>query len=107
MKALLPLIRQRRIKGLAHITGGGLTENAPRMCPHHLKPDIDYSSWILPPVFDWLQRAGDIETTEMHRTFNCGVGMVIAVENAEAAGMLEALKAAGEAPFVIGELGPT
>ncbi len=104
VKALLPLIRARRIKGLAHITGGGLTENAPRMCPDSLVPLIDHAAWALPPVFDWLQRAGDVETAEMHRTFNCGVGMVIAVETAEAQGVIDALKGAGESPFVVGEL---
>lgn len=106
VKTMLPLIRRHRVKGLAHITGGGLTENAPRMCPDHLVPRIDYSSWTLPPVFDWLQRAGDVETAEMHRTFNCGVGMVIAVEAAEAQGVMDALSASGDAPFVIGDLAP-
>jgi phosphoribosylformylglycinamidine cyclo-ligase len=106
VKALLPLIRQRRIKGLAHITGGGLTENAPRMCPDHLAPKIDYAAWKLPPVFDWLQRAGNVADDEMRRTFNCGVGMVLAVDKAETSGVVSALKAVGEAPFVIGELGP-
>jgi phosphoribosylformylglycinamidine cyclo-ligase len=106
VKALLPPIRQRRIKGLAHITGGGLTENAPRMCPDHLAPKIDYAAWKLPPVFDWLQRAGNVADDEMRRTFNCGVGMVLAVDKAETSGVVSALKAVGEAPFVIGELGP-
>jgi phosphoribosylformylglycinamidine cyclo-ligase len=106
VKALLPLIRQRKIKGLAHITGGGLTENAPRMCPDHLAPKIDYAAWKLPPVFDWLRRAGGVADAEMHRTFNCGVGMVLAVDKTEANNVVSALKAAGEAPFIIGELAP-
>jgi phosphoribosylformylglycinamidine cyclo-ligase len=105
VKALLTLIRQGKIKGLAHITGGGLTENTPRMCPDHLAPKIDYAAWKLPPVFDWLQRAGGVADGEMRRTFNCGVGMVLAVDKSEAGAVTSALKAAGEAPFVIGELG--
>ncbi len=104
VKPLLPLIRMKRIKGLAHITGGGLTENTPRMCPDHLIPKIDYPSVIQPPVFDWLQREGSISDAEMHRTFNCGVGLVMAVEPAVANPLMERLANEGEAPFVIGEL---
>jgi phosphoribosylformylglycinamidine cyclo-ligase len=104
VKALLPLIRERRTKGLAHITGGGLTENTPRMCPDHLKPQIDYGAFALPSVFAWLQRAGNVADEEMRRTFNCGVGMVIAVEAREADDIVGKLKAVGEAPFVIGKL---
>lgn len=102
--SLLPLIRAKRIKGLSHITGGGLTENTPRMCPDHLKPKIDYAAWELPPVFDWLKRAGNVTDEEMRRTFNCGVGMVMAVEATQAPSLMEELFNAGEAPFVIGEL---
>ncbi|MDP3737048.1 MAG: phosphoribosylformylglycinamidine cyclo-ligase [Hyphomonadaceae bacterium] len=104
VKSLLPLIRNKRIKGLAHITGGGLTENTPRMCPDHLVPKIDYSALKLPPVFNWLQRAGSVSDEEMRRTFNCGVGMVLAVEPAVAGPLMERLINEGEAPFVIGEL---
>ena len=105
VKALLPLIRAHCIKGLAHITGGGLTENAPRMCPDHLAPVIDYGNFVLPPVFDWLQRAGGIADDELRRTFNCGVGLVIALEAGEGDAVMASLLEAGEAPFVIGELG--
>jgi phosphoribosylformylglycinamidine cyclo-ligase len=104
VKAALQLIRQTQIKGLAHITGGGLTENAPRMCPDHLAPKIDYQALKLPPVFDWLQRAGSVSDEEMRRTFNCGVGIVMAVEPALAQPVMEQLARGGEAPFVIGEL---
>jgi phosphoribosylformylglycinamidine cyclo-ligase len=104
VRSLLALIRNRRIKGLAHITGGGLTENAPRMCPDHLVPKIDYSAWKLPPVFDWLQRAGSVSDDEMRRTFNCGVGIVAAVDPVMAGPLMERLVNEGEAPFVIGEL---
>jgi phosphoribosylformylglycinamidine cyclo-ligase len=104
VKALLPLIRNKRIKGLAHITGGGLTENTPRMLPDHLVPKIDYNAWKLPPVFDWLQRAGSISDEEMRRTFNCGIGIVMAVDPAVAQPLMERLINEGEEPFVIGEL---
>jgi phosphoribosylformylglycinamidine cyclo-ligase len=104
VRALLALIRNKRIKGLAHITGGGLTENTPRMCPDHLVPKIDFSAWKPPPVFDWLQRAGSVSDEEMRRTFNCGVGMVMAVEPAVAGPLMDRLVNEGEAPFVIGEL---
>jgi phosphoribosylformylglycinamidine cyclo-ligase len=104
VRPLLQLIRNKRIKGLAHITGGGLTENTPRMCPDHLVPRIDYSAWKLPPAFEWLQRAGSISDEEMRRTFNCGVGIVLAVEPAVAEPLMGRLINEGEAPFVIGEL---
>jgi len=104
VKSVLQLIRLKRIKGLAHITGGGLTENAPRMCPDHLVPKFDYSAWELPPVFKWLQDVGAVSDEEMRRTFNCGVGMVLAVEPAVAQPLMERLFNEGEAPFVIGEL---
>jgi len=104
VKSVLQLIRLKRIKGLAHITGGGLTENAPRMCPDHLVPKFDYSAWELPPVFKWLQEVGAVSDEEMRRTFNCGVGMVLAVEPAVAQPLMERLFNEGEAPFVIGEL---
>lgn len=103
-KLVLPLIRSGRVKGLAHITGGGLTENTPRMCPDSLVPKIDRASWTPPPVFQWLQEAGGVETDEMHRTFNMGIGMVLAVSPADAVRVMADLKAAGEDPRVVGEL---
>lgn len=105
--AALPLIRSKRVKGLAHITGGGLTENTPRMCPDHLTPRIDRAAWRAPSVFDWLQDVGKIEEDEMHRTFNMGIGMVFAAAPSEVDAVLEALKAAGETPIVIGDLNDT
>ena len=103
-KLVLPLIRSGRVKGLAHITGGGLTENTPRMCPDSLVPRIDRASWTPSPVFQWLQEAGGVETDEMHRTFNMGIGMVLAVSPNDAASVIADLKAAGEDPRVVGEL---
>ncbi|MEZ5936960.1 MAG: phosphoribosylformylglycinamidine cyclo-ligase [Hyphomonadaceae bacterium] len=105
VKAVLPLIRKSMIKGLAHITGGGLTENTPRMLPDNLIPRIDYAAWNLPPVFQWLQDVGGVEDAEMRRTFNCGVGMVLAVDPEQLVEVSMALVEAGEEPFVIGELG--
>jgi phosphoribosylformylglycinamidine cyclo-ligase len=106
VKSLLPLIRARRIKGLAHITGGGLTDNAPRMCPAHLVPRFDPDAWPLPPVFEWLRETGAVADEEMQRTFNCGIGMVLAADPAQADQLLLDLKAAGESARKIGELAP-
>ena len=104
VKALMPVIRSGRIKGLAHITGGGLVENPPRMTPDHLKPVIDFSSWNRPAVFDWLAKTGGVEDGEMARAFNCGIGMVLAVAKEDADGVIADLEAAGEAAFVCGAL---
>ncbi|OOQ87513.1 Bifunctional purine biosynthetic protein ADE1 [Penicillium brasilianum] len=92
------------IKGLAHITGGGLTENIPRMLPSTLTAAVDVSSWAQPSVFQWLQRAGNVSPVEMARAFNCGVGMVIAVEASAAAEVRQSFEAAGETVYRIGEL---
>jgi phosphoribosylformylglycinamidine cyclo-ligase len=103
---ILPLIRSGRLKGLAHITGGGITENTPRMCPDHLAPRINRTAWTPPPVFQWLQEAGQVETEEMHRTFNMGLGLVLAVSPSDADAVIAALAAAGETASVVGELAP-
>ncbi|MEM6627618.1 MAG: phosphoribosylformylglycinamidine cyclo-ligase [Pseudomonadota bacterium] len=79
VEPLKPLLADGLIKGLAHITGGGLTENVPRMCPKFLTPNIDHSAYASPPVFNWLQDVGGVEDAEMRRTFNMGVGMVAAI----------------------------
>jgi len=102
--AALPLIKTGNIKGLAHITGGGLTENTPRMCPDHLSPQIDRKAWVAPPVFDWLRAEGNIVEDEMHRTFNMGIGLVFAVAKDDADTVMTELKALGETPVVIGDL---
>lgn len=102
--AALPLIKTGNIKGLAHITGGGLTENTPRMCPDHLSPRIDRKAWVAPPVFDWLRAEGNIVEDEMHRTFNMGIGLVFAVAKDDADMVMTELKALGETPVVIGDL---
>ncbi|AXE63803.1 phosphoribosylformylglycinamidine cyclo-ligase [Hyphomonas sp. CACIAM 19H1] len=101
---VMPLIRAGKLKGLAHITGGGLTENTPRMCPDELVPRIDRAAWTPPPVFQWLQDAGQVDLEEMHRTFNMGIGLVLAVAPEEADAVMAELTAAGEDPRVVGEL---
>jgi phosphoribosylformylglycinamidine cyclo-ligase len=92
------------IRALAHITGGGLSENLPRVLPAHLAARIDLASWTPPAVFGWLARAGRIDDTEMLRTFNCGIGMVVVAEKARAGEVILALQAAGEHPVVIGAI---
>ncbi|MDX5330443.1 MAG: phosphoribosylformylglycinamidine cyclo-ligase [Caulobacteraceae bacterium] len=104
VRSLVPLIKAGRLKGLAHITGGGLIENPPRAIAEGLTPRFDWSAWDMPPVFQWLQAAGGVETEEMRRTFNCGVGIVLIVAPEDAGDVLEALLAAGEDAFVCGEL---
>ncbi|MDO8900887.1 MAG: phosphoribosylformylglycinamidine cyclo-ligase [Phenylobacterium sp.] len=103
-RSLTPLIKAGQIKGLAHITGGGLTENPPRAIAEGLEPRFDWSAWTLPPVFAWLQEVGGVAETEMRRTFNCGIGMVLIVGAEEAPAVLEALLGAGEDAFICGEL---
>ena len=100
----LPLIRSRNIKGVAHITGGGLTENTPRMCPAHLAPRIDRAAWTPPTVFDWLREEGNIPLDEMHRTFNMGIGLVFAVASENANSVVNQLRELGEDPVVLGDL---
>ena len=81
VKQLLPLCRSDKllVKGLAHITGGGFVENVPRALPDGLAPEIDVTAWVLPHVFRWLMKEGNVEPREMARTFNCGIGMVLVV----------------------------
>lgn len=106
VKSLLPLLRDaaQPIHGLAHITGGGLVENVPRMLPEGVTAHMEASRWQRPPVFDWLQQQGGIDTAEMHRVFNCGIGMVLAVAPADVAAVTRALTEAGEQVFEIGEV---
>ena len=103
-KTLLELDRANTPHAIAHITGGGLTENIPRVLPEHCAARIDSSSWALPPVFQWLQQTGGISDSEMRRTFNCGVGMVLAVDADLADTTLWALRDAGETAWVIGDI---
>jgi phosphoribosylformylglycinamidine cyclo-ligase len=104
VRSCLAAARGRRFKALAHITGGGLYENIPRVLPEGLAAALDARSWPRPPVFGWLQRAGGIADAEMARTFNCGIGMmaVVAPDGAEA--VAAELRAAGETVFTIGRI---
>jgi phosphoribosylformylglycinamidine cyclo-ligase len=101
-RPLMPLLKAGLIKGVAHITGGGLPGNVPRMLPEGLRAGIDATSWSRPAVFDWLQREGRISEADMQATFNLGVGMVCAVAAEEADGVLDAL--AGSGAWAIGTL---
>jgi phosphoribosylformylglycinamidine cyclo-ligase len=92
------------IKALAHITGGGLSENVPRVLPATLAAHINLSTWTPQPVFSWLARQGNIGEAEMLRTFNCGIGMVLVAERARTDDVMAALREAGEVPLVIGEI---
>ncbi len=102
VKTLLPFIRSGRINALAHITGGGLLENVPRVLPKGLHARIDADSWEQPRLMAFLQAQGHIEPGEMARTFNCGIGMVLAVDASEAESLAADLAAAGETVFTIG-----
>ena len=104
VKAVLELMNAVSIRGLAHITGGGITENLPRILDDAVHAEIDTASWEQGPVFDWLADAGNIAVDEMRRTFNCGVGMIVAVDAADAAKSVEILNAAGESAWEIGRI---
>jgi phosphoribosylformylglycinamidine cyclo-ligase len=94
------------IKALSHITGGGLSENLPRVLPDGVAAHIDLSTWHAPAVFGWLRRAGNLDDAEMLRTFNCGVGMVAVVAKGKAEDVVATLKREGETAIVIGEIEP-
>ena len=96
VKSLLPLVREGRIGALAHITGGGLLENIPRVLPDDCHAIVDADSWPLPPLFAFLQAGGAIEPAELARRFNCGIGMVAIVREGDADAVTERLRAAGE-----------
>jgi phosphoribosylformylglycinamidine cyclo-ligase len=104
VKSLLELIRAVPVRGLAHITGGGITDNIPRVLRDGLEVVLERRSWHRDPVFDWLQGAGQMELTEMYRTFNCGIGMVAIVPSADAQAAVKLLNARGETACVIGEV---
>jgi phosphoribosylformylglycinamidine cyclo-ligase len=103
-KAVAALAEQVDIHAMSHITGGGLTENLPRVFPDELAAVIDWSSWQRPAVFDWLAEQGNVEIAEMRRTFNNGVGMVIIVAADQAEKAVSAMQAAGEKAWVLGEI---
>ncbi len=104
VKSILALMKQCKVNALCHITGGGLLENIPRVLPANTKAVIDTNSWQLSPVFNWLQQEGNVDRIEMYRTFNCGVGMVIAVASDRAEQALQALTELGENAWTIGHI---
>ena len=104
VKPLLALMRQIKVKGLAHITGGGLVENIPRALPEGVTAVLQQSAWPMPPLFKWLQQHGGVAEAEMHRVFNCGIGMTLIVAEKDAATALRMLAEAGESVYRIGRI---
>ena len=104
VKALLELFQAIQVKALSHITGGGLLENLPRVLPDDCNAAIDTGSWRWPDIFHWLQDKGGVDTREMYRTFNCGVGMVLCVAPAELEAALASLQASGHRAWEIGRI---
>lgn len=104
VKSLLNLIAQQPVHALAHITGGGITENVPRVLPENTVANVKLGSWPTQPLFDWLQEEGNISDDEMLKTFNCGIGMVMCVAKERVDAVLDVLKDSGESAFVIGDI---
>ncbi len=104
VKSLLALMEKVAVKGMAHITGGGLTENIPRVLADNLTALVDKNAWPLPPLFQWLQKEGNVADAEMHRVFNCGIGMVVILAEADVAQATELLTQSGETVFRIGRI---
>jgi len=104
VKPVLKLARSVTVRGLAHITGGGIVDNVPRVLPARLAARIERAAWKMPPLFQWLKEKGGIEDDEFHRVFNCGIGMVIVVRDADAGKALKLLAAAGETAWRIGRI---
>ena len=102
VRSVMTLMKSITVKGLAHITGGGITENLPRILADDVHAEIDTGSWRQGPVFDWIQATGRIDTDEMRRTFNCGIGMIVVVDTAEADMAVELLSGAGESAWRLG-----
>jgi phosphoribosylformylglycinamidine cyclo-ligase len=101
-----PLLEERLIKGMAHITGGGITDNLPRILPGGVHAEVDPTRWRVPAIFHWLQRTGEVSEADMFRTFNMGIGLIIVCAEPDAAAVVAALREAGEsAVTVIGRIG--
>lgn len=107
VKSILSTLKEIPINAIAHITGGGLPENLPRVLPENTKAVVNTESWQWPPVFKWLQEQGNVDTFEMYRTFNCGVGMVLCVSSEHAEKTLAVLKENGEQAWVMGAVAPS
>jgi phosphoribosylformylglycinamidine cyclo-ligase len=104
VKSVLALMQHIEVKGLAHITGGGLLENLPRILPDSLTAELDRRAWPRPPLFDWLQTQGKVADQELLRVLNCGIGMAIVVSAADATRAQDSLRAAGEQVWQIGQI---
>jgi phosphoribosylformylglycinamidine cyclo-ligase len=104
VKPLLALMKSLTVKGMAHITGGGLLENVPRVVPQNVVAQLDGKSWHTPALFDWLRNMGNVAPHEMYRTFNCGIGMVVIVDKKDANAAVAQLNATGERATVIGTI---
>ncbi|MEH6627922.1 MAG: phosphoribosylformylglycinamidine cyclo-ligase [Motiliproteus sp.] len=104
VKPLLKLIKESQVNALSHITGGGLLENIPRVLPENAKAVIDVKAWEMPEIFNWIQQHGNVEATEMYRTLNCGVGMVVCVPAECADAAIKILKEQGEEAFIAGKI---
>jgi phosphoribosylformylglycinamidine cyclo-ligase len=104
LEPVLPLVREQKLVGMAHITGGGLTDNLPRVLPGHLDAAIDTGSWTVPPLFQFLMAKAGLPLADARRSFNLGVGMVLIASAGEAREVLGRLTAAGAAPWILGEL---
>ncbi|MDR3399181.1 MAG: phosphoribosylformylglycinamidine cyclo-ligase [Pandoraea sp.] len=104
VKPLLALMQTLPVKGMAHITGGGIVENIPRVLQDHLTADISKDAWTLPPLFQWLQAHGKVADAEMHRVFNCGIGMAVIVSAADADAAFKHLEASGETVYRLGTI---
>ena len=104
LQAIRPLLARRWIKGMAHITGGGIPDNLPRTFPDHVTYSLDRSSWTIPPIFRWLQQAGSVEDAEMFRAFNMGVGLIVVCGRDHTDALMAELQHAGERPWVLGEV---
>ena len=104
VRQVLQLMRKVDVKGMAHITGGGLLENVPRVLPENTVAELEKAAWPRPKLFDWMQAEGNVAENEMHRVFNCGIGLVIVVAAADADAAMAELKAQGEAVYRIGKI---
>ncbi|MDG6746534.1 AIR synthase-related protein, partial [Staphylococcus aureus] len=104
VSSLLPVVKSGRIAAMAHITGGGLLENIPRVLGENLTAVLDAKSWTMPPLFQWLQQHGGVADAEMHRVFNCGIGMAVVVAADQAEAVAATLAEAGETVLIIGRI---
>jgi len=104
VKTIQELAESVDIHAISHITGGGITENLPRVLPANTQARIQLNSWVRPPIFDWLQQQGKVKDAEMYRTFNCGIGMIVCVDKAQTAAALKSLNSTGDNAVLIGDI---